>query len=143
MSELYHLIYASKATREFSKQDILDLLAKAREYNHDLNVHGMLLYDAGSFFQILEGEKDVLLDLFERISKDTRHTDIVRIIFEAIPSMSFPDWSMGYAEATRNELQEIDGMNDFFSGQTCLADIDSGRARKLLNAFAAGRWRLT
>lgn len=49
---------------------------------------------------------------------------------------------MGYASISRRELEKIDGMNDFFSGKTCLADIDKGRAQKILNAFAEGRWRL-
>ena len=142
MSDLFHLIYASKATQYFSQQDIEELLLKSRQNNERINVHGILLYDEGSFFQVLEGEKDGVLDLFDRVSTDTRHDSVVKIIFEAIPEMSFPDWSMGYSLVSRRELGEIDGMNDFFDKQTCLADIDAGRARKLLDAFSKGRWRV-
>ena len=142
MTNLFHLIYASKAKHEFSKQDIVELLSKARVNNQKLDIHGMLVYDKGSFFQVLEGEKDVVLGLFDQITKDERHQGVVKIIFEAIPEKFFPDWSMGYSSISRSELEQIKGMNDFFVGQTCLADIDSGRARKLLKAFTNGRWRL-
>jgi hypothetical protein len=67
---------------------------------------------------------------------------IIKIIFEAIPERSFSDWSMGYSSISKKELNSINGMNDFFKGGTCLADIDSGRAKKLLKAFLGGRWRL-
>ena len=141
MSNLFHLIYASQEAHEFSKQDIVELLSNARKKNQQLDVHGMLLYDKGSFFQILEGDKDIIHDLFDEIVKDDRHQKVTKIIFEAIPDMFFPDWSMGYSSLSRRELEQIDGMNDFFVGQTCLADIDPGRARKLLTAFSCGRWR--
>ena len=38
-------------------------------------------------------------------------------------------------------LRSVEGANDFFRGGTALSAIDSGRARKLLQAFGAGRWR--
>lgn len=142
MSDLIHLIYASKATIDFSEDDIVYLLAKARKNNNSLNVTGMLLFDKGSFLQILEGEEKVVNKLFTEISKDKRHGNIVKIITEAISRRHFNDWSMGYARISRSELEKIEGMNDFFKGSTCLADIDKGRAKKILTAFADGRWRL-
>ena len=54
---------------------------------------------------------------------------------------SFADWSMGFANSTRAELGEVTGENDFFRGASCLEHIDAGRARKMLVAFGAGRWR--
>nr|WP_067293608.1 BLUF domain-containing protein [Marinobacterium profundum] len=143
MNETYHLIYASEAVRDFSQEEMFELLSKAREFNHKLNVSGMLLYDRGSFFQILEGEKTQIQELFSKISKDKRHRNIVRIIFEAIPEKDFADWSMGYAPLSKSELNQIEGMNDFFEGQSCLHNIDAGRSLKLLKAFTKGRWRLS
>lgn len=143
MSNLMHLIYASRGARPLSKGEIVALLRHARGKNSGLNITGMLLYDEGSFLQVLEGEEAVVNDLFAQIAGDDRHDSIVTIINEAIPHRQFADWSMGYAELSRSELGQIDGMNDFFEGRRCLADIDSGRAKKILDAFAKGRWRLT
>lgn len=142
MSSLIHTIYASRAVTDFSKDDIVNLLSKARKKNASLGITGMLLYDNGSFFQILEGEEAVVDQLFSEIADDKRHHQVAKIISEAIPIRKFSDWSMGYAAISSNELKTIEGMNDFFTKQNCLAKIDAGRAKKLLKAFAQGRWRL-
>lgn len=142
MSNLTHLIYASKAVCYFSKNDILELLAKARKNNSSLQVTGMLLYDHGSFFQVIEGEETVIKALFDKISNDKRHGQLTTIISESIRKRQFSEWSMGYASVSAGELKKTDGMNDFFEGGNCLAKIDAGRAKKLLKAFAEGRWRL-
>lgn len=138
---LIHTIYVSRATEEFSDQDILELLAKARKNNAASNVTGMLLFHEGNFFQILEGEEQVVQDVFDKISNDPRHTQVTRVICESVAKRSFGDWTMGFVSATNEELNSIDGTNDFFSGQSCLLDVDIGRAKKLLRAFADGRWQ--
>ena len=35
---------------------------------------------------------------------------------------------------------QVPGLNDFFGAGHTLAQIDAGRAKKLLQAFSAGRW---
>ncbi|ABM04792.1 BLUF domain protein [Psychromonas ingrahamii 37] len=142
MTELIHLIYASKASIDFSKDEIVVLLEKARNTNKFLDVTGMLLSDSGGFLQVLEGEEKTVNQLFSVISGDGRHNNVVKIISEAIPERQFDDWTMGEASISRQELVEIEGMNDFFTGNTCLVNINVGRAKKILDAFAQGRWRL-
>jgi hypothetical protein len=141
MAALIHLIYASASTRPIAEEEILRLLAGARRHNREIGVTGMLLYAEGSFFQVLEGEAAVVEELFEVICRDGRHERITRIIREPIHNRAFGDWSMAYTGATPEQLATIEGLNDFFSEGTCLADIDAGRAMKLLRAFSAGRWR--
>lgn len=96
MNELMHLIYASKATIDFSKDDILALLEKAKNRNESLDVTGMLLFDNGSFLQVLEGKEDAVNQIFSAVSSDSRHERIVRIISEAIPERQFDNWTMDY-----------------------------------------------
>jgi len=141
MEGLFHLIYASAARWPHSRQELMALLEVARTRNSELGVTGMLLYSEGSFFQVLEGEQATLESLFAVIRNNPRHERITKIIQEPIPSRAFGDWSMAYAGTTPEELASIGGLSDFFAGGTCLADIDSGRAKKLLLAFSAGRWR--
>jgi hypothetical protein len=47
---------------------------------------------------------------------------------------------MGFVQVDDELLRSVEGANDFFRGGTALSAIDSGRARKLLQAFGAGRW---
>ncbi len=101
----------------------------------------MLLFDGGSFFQILEGEPEVVARLYIRLAADKRHSAIKKVIAEPIEARSFANWTMGYAKASREDLRRIPGLNDFFVGGTCYADLDKGRAKILLAAFREGGWR--
>lgn len=143
MSSLIHCIYTSAAARALSTPEISELLHKAREKNQRLGLTGMLLYADASFFQVLEGEEQVVNALYARIQQDKRHTRVTKVISEAIPKRSFDAWTMGFSAATREELAGISGLNDFFRKAHCFDTIDAGRAKKLLEAFAEGRWRQT
>jgi hypothetical protein len=138
---LVHCIYSSQSTHDFTVEELTALLANAREANARQGISGMLLHCDGSFFQILEGERAAVDAVFERIANDPRHTRVTRIIHEPIPRRFFGDWTMGFAGTDPAELEAIEGLNDFFDQGRCLADIDAGRSRKLLQAFRAGRWR--
>ncbi len=89
MKSLIHLIYSSAATRELSEEDLMHLLDRARRKNSKLDVTGMLLYAEGSFFQVLEGEALTVDELFRIIAQDERHTQVVTIIREPIPTRAF------------------------------------------------------
>ena len=140
---LIHCIYASSATTEFTKDDLLRLLAICRENNGKLDVSGMLLFHGNSFFQILEGEESAVMSLYEKISRDERHNRVLKIIQEPIEKKSFAEWTMGYADVDSKFFPPIDGLNDFFSQGNCFWELEEGRARKLLQAFKDGRWRST
>lgn len=140
-SPLMHCIYASAATRDLGAPELVKLLQQAREDNERLGVTGMLLYAEGSFFQILEGEEKVIQALYVKIGSDRRHTQMTKIISEPIAERSFDAWTMGFYKVSRQELAGIAGVNDFFGSAGSFADIDEGRAKKLLGAFREGHWR--
>lgn len=124
-----------------SHQELTELVSVARKKNSKTGITGMLLYSDKSFFQVLEGEEEQINQLFDLISSDSRHNKVTTIIREKIPAREFGDWTMGFYQTNPEALQDIDGLNDFFGEKTCLADLDRGRAQKLLKAFAQGRWR--
>ena len=140
-TELVHCIYASASTINFTKDEITELLAIAQRNNSNLGVTGMLLYEDGSFFQVLEGERHVVSVLFKKIARDKRHSKVIKIIQEPIQERLFSDWTMGYSGITRHELSTIEGLNDFFTSKQCYTNLDHGRAKKLLTAFNDGKWR--
>ena len=117
------------------------MLTEARARNLARGVSGILLYVEGSFFQVLEGEAAVVDPLFARIACDPRHSRVTMIMREPIARRAFDGWSMGFAELASAELGATLGMNDFFDSGSCLDMLTPGRAKKLLTAFAAGRWR--
>jgi hypothetical protein len=140
-ARLTHLIYTSAASPKFDSADLRTILKDARDKNAARSITGMLLYTADSFFQVLEGEEAAVMDLFATIASDTRHKDVTKIIQEPIAQRAFADWSMGYSEADPSELEAIEGFSDFFGQGNSLPGLKPGRAKKLLAAFAQGRWR--
>lgn len=140
--ELTHCIYCSKATdKNLSREHLEEILEKSNHNNRDADVTGILLFDSGAFFQVLEGDKRVVGDLFKKIALDSRHQDVTKLIYEPIEQRSFGEWSMGYPKVTRKELEAIPGLNDFFGKGNSFAELEEGRAKQLLEAFKEGRWR--
>ena len=141
-TKLTHLIYASTAAPKVGAAELKAILEVARSNNSRLSVTGMLLHSSGSFFQVLEGDESIVTELFSSIASDPRHTNVTKIIHEPIISRAFGDWTMGFSEIDRSDLEEIDGLSDFFQEGDSLTNLQPGRAKKLLAAFADGRWRV-
>lgn len=138
---LIHCIYASAASRPIAERELQAILEHSRVNNAGLDITGMLLHVEGSFFQVLEGPAERVAALFDRISQDERHEGVVEIIREPLPRRAFGQWSMGFVSARPPEVLAAIGGNDFFGARSCLEGLDAGRAKKLLTAFARGRWR--
>ncbi len=141
-ADLCTLIYNSAATQPMNEADLVALLEESRNRNASVDVTGMLLYHDHCFFQVLEGPRDEVHQLADRIERDPRHSQMTVIIDEPIHKRSFGEWTMGFAHVSPEDLRRIEGMNDFFDGQRVLTDVDAGRAKKLLSAFGQGRWRV-
>ena len=101
MEELYNLAYISKNTIKGSKEEVDEqiktILAAAHKNNPALGVTGALLYSGGYFCQVIEGEEEVLEDLFETIQMDDRHGEVTVLQFEPIEERGFSEWAMALA----------------------------------------------
>ncbi|WP_044423093.1 AnBLUF65 family BLUF photoreceptors, partial [Acinetobacter nosocomialis] len=98
------LCYASQRNEnnEDLLQDLRDILTEARDFN-DLNeICGVLYYADNAFFQCLEGEKEVVERLFEKIQKDQRHHNVKWLCTYSIEENSFQRWSMKYVQRNTN-----------------------------------------
>jgi hypothetical protein len=141
LKSLSHLIYASSAESKMSDAELRTILARARSVNSQLDITGILLHIEGDYFQVLEGDAEAIDSLYAKIAHDRRHKNVVLIVREPIASRSFADWSMGFASVTSKDVEGIIGANDFFQKRSCFYELSAGRAKKLLAAFADGRWR--
>jgi len=138
MPDLWHLIYISSATRAMGDADLADILEVSRRKNAERGLTGMLLYSDGSFIQVLEGARDTLHELFDRIARDARHCDITLLAEQAIRERAFGDWTMGFERADRAELARRAGVTDFLDSSKPLRDCFQGRggvAQSLLVSF--------
>ncbi|ESK40484.1 hypothetical protein P256_00937 [Acinetobacter nectaris CIP 110549] len=99
---LIQLCYAStRKDHQELLQDLSDILTTAVRFNRLHNINGVLYYAHNSFFQCLEGEKEVVEQLFEGIKKDKRHQDIILLSKKEIPNIQFSDWSMKYVQSNK------------------------------------------
>ncbi len=110
---MHELFYCSFATREMTDADILDILEVARAFNKDNKITGILVYwvSTRQFMQILEGEKEVIFDLLEKIKKDKRHTGLNLIYDGEISNRSFGKWSMGFRNFESIDKSKLDGFS--------------------------------
>lgn len=89
------LTYISKFSRPLSRQEIEEIGAVSQRNNQRENITGVLLCSQGIFFQILEGEEDIIDKLYEKILRDERHNEIICLNTEyELKEKLFPDWSM-------------------------------------------------
>jgi len=102
---MYRIMYLSTATVEFTDADLEELLEKARKNNIQKDVTGLLIIKGRTFLQCLEGDKSSVDEIFEKISQDDRHNNIIELIEEDEGDRYFPDWSMGYKNI--NHLEDV------------------------------------
>ncbi|USD66889.1 BLUF domain-containing protein [Vibrio sp. SCSIO 43136] len=111
---LSRLIYVSTVTEEFAHSTLDDILLVARENNSEAHVTGMLCFNRKYFLQCLEGSRDAVNNIYNKIAQDRRHTDITILSFEDISEREFVDWSMGYIPTSSLTVP----INMKYSGQT-------------------------
>lgn len=135
------LAYTSVASHHMTHDELINLLSQARDNNSHTHITGMLLYMEGCFFQVIEGQRDLLEALFDKISKDKRHHHVMKLIIEPINERSFANWTMGFQHVTPEELANVTGITDFLDRSNHGFDaMESSRARKLIEQYREGRW---
>jgi hypothetical protein len=134
---LTSLVYLSAATCPFSPLDLNELLARSRENNTVLGVTGMLLFKDGNFLQVLEGRKETVFALYEKIGRDPRHRNLTALSQGPITKPDFPDWSMGFHNLGSAAFSRPQGFTPFLETTLTMADFaaDPGRAKKMLLLF--------
>lgn len=99
MNRLHRIAYCSRnciAPADLPRQ-LRAILDVARRKNPILGVTGALLYNDGSFAQVLEGPLSGIEPIFEAIQCDPRHSHVVVIASGPIEARSFEQWSMAFA----------------------------------------------
>jgi len=141
---LKRIIYCSQATIDFSPDELVALLALAREKNTESGLTGMLLYCSQSFLQVLEGDPAALASTYERITVDDRHTKLRLLMNAVVSAPLFPDWTMGFEHIDDEELaDDLDGFTPETEYPLVNPDLitNGGVAQTLLTLYAKNRVR--
>jgi len=104
---LYQIVYLSFSSDNFKHSDIDQILEVSRKNNEGNNITGMLLYRGGVFLQLLEGDKEEVTKLFDKISQDKRHKHVKTLIEITDGERIFTDWTMAFKEISDIDLELI------------------------------------
>jgi len=115
--KLYQLIYVSKSVALMSRDELKEILKVACRNNQEQGITGILVYDRGHFFQVLEGGYNNVESVFAKIQKDKRHCRVNRIISYTIQERFFSKWHMG--------LYNLDDSTqfDFYKLKNCMKSL--------------------
>ena len=99
--DAFKVVYCSRSSLRHRENGGLDeirrILARSRDNNREANVSGALVFNAGCFAQVLEGERGAVERIYERIACDPRHRALTVLQSGSGGPRDFADWSMAYA----------------------------------------------
>lgn len=130
---IHQLLYISFASGPVRKLMIKEILAKASVNNPKLEVTGILICNSNIFMQLLEGKKENVEEVMERIKADSRH-DQITIVYEGENTdRLFPNWSMAYKDINDFNKEILDMIIPYFSLEKAINSGDE--ILKLISSF--------
>ena len=133
---MYYLVYSSTAQEGLNEVELHEILSASARNNEPLDITGMLLFHKNTFIQMLEGPKENVLDLFNKIKKDGRHHGVLTLYEGETDHRFFPHWRMAFEavmEKTFREMTEYENLNE--ASDFLEASQDEHQGLKVLRYF--------
>ena len=111
---LIQLIYTSTAHRDLSHEELIEILESSVRNNQQRNITGLLLYNKGTFLQMLEGAASHVDEIFERIKRDSRHRNIEALLRTSTRKREFSNWHMGFRAMRKSDAAALPNYAPFF-----------------------------
>lgn len=114
MSDLIQLVYASRSNIKASdnptgvEPEVGRILQQSRRNNKPKEIGGVLCYGDGHFLQCLEGDREVVEELYERLHDDERHRDVTLLRKTPVQTRQFKLWAMKYFSIDEKVKRELD-----------------------------------
>jgi hypothetical protein len=125
----FQIIYSSVSSTPMQLDELEDLLEQAQANNGAEAITGALVYVDGFFLQVLEGQRQPVETLMDRISRDLRH-DTVRVLQAGeVAAASFSDWKMAYVSATPEQVARWAGLGGSTQLPQVWDDLHQDRSR--------------
>ncbi len=136
---LWTLAYYSSARRDWSASDLRHIAETAASRNAEHGVTGVLVHWDGSYFQVLEGDRDKLQKIYENhILPDSRHFGLVVVIDGPIADRSFSEWRMAaYGLEGDEKIVAFKTLIDEAADKLKATHAGESKTLKLLQSFIA------
>lgn len=141
MQALIRIIYTSTAADSSDREAMKRLLSSARANNAAFRVTGVLVHTGSQLLQALEGNADTVDELFARIARDPRHSNVLTLVREPVEERLFDAWHLGYSTLSPLQVATLCGANESGISVLGILDLNVGRAKRLLNALAGSARR--
>lgn len=103
----YAISYVSSANPNLNEEDIANLFEQVNKFNNSHDITGVLLYAETNFFQLIEGEEEVVKSLYSQIEKDSRHNNIIKFVDKPVEKPAFD----GYISRFVTDTSKLDSSN--------------------------------
>ena len=136
MPSLSQFFYVSVRTVPHDLAAVQHILQISRRNNRQLDVTGCLLIAGPLFAQVVEGRREVVEPLVERIGKDPRHHSVHVLVERQTSTRQYGEWSMGYfddpgqeerlrrlLDGGRADARDLAGMMGRMRPDTVLGDL--------------------
>jgi type II secretory pathway component PulM len=110
---------------------IRDIERAAQSRNVIDGITGVLLFSGCHFLQVIEGPREKLEHLMQRLTRDPRHSDIKIVLRDAIDQRRYAGWSMRCAEQITYALTFFSRLHYGFSTGTDMTIIEAMVDREL------------
>lgn len=131
---MFELAYTSRASEMMTEKQLQILHDEAILFNQKQNITGLLLYNDGIFFQVLEGEESSIQSLYASIKNDFRHYDVRTIYQQPLAQRNFSNWAMSFHNLSADSNNKPNQQHNIELNNTKRWDTPF-TAQLLVNAF--------
>jgi len=93
---LTRLIYTSTLIDGSTVGDLNDIMDVSRKNNPQMGISGILCYSTRNYLQWLEGPREEVSKIYNRVASDKRHTNCTIIEFSEVQKREFGSWAMAF-----------------------------------------------
>lgn len=105
---MFELAYSSSYSLDTGRGHIMDILEVSRRFNEENDISGCLFCHNDQFTQYLEGDKEIVQELYLKILQDKRHSDVKLLHEGGKCERVFTHWSMVFLDFHNEETGGID-----------------------------------
>ena len=126
--DIYEMLYVSTMAPTAPVSVVSSLAVQSRVANALQRITGMLIFDGIRFCQYVEGSKNDVLALFERICADSRHAAITLIHQGPLQERRFNKFSLAFANGDDFEalsrLESLQGQSGLSAFSELIPTLD-------------------
>jgi len=109
---IYYTIYTSTPTVDPTKKTVDDITHESIRWNKAHGITGILLCLEDRYIQFLEGEEKDVVEVFDMIKRDQRHSEVSQRIKGYAEERIFSNWSMGSWMLSNEDLNQLAAVKD-------------------------------